>query len=160
MDGWLPPGCRVEEPLFESRMTIESANVDGETRQEQFERVLSSEPFKGLKAILDNLSGDRQALCAAVFAAHSYEELASRLGHRIDLTKQIHVQDCYSRVGAAGGIKAVLPYYDIPTQSSFPTLVNFDSTLTTTPKSASFFNKLLTALKTQLSRLPTPAAGG
>jgi hypothetical protein len=53
-------------------------------------------------------------------------------------------------VGRAGGIKAVLPCYDIPTQSSVPTLVNFDSTVTTTPKSAGFFNQMLAALKVQL----------
>ena len=66
------------------------------------------------------------------------------------LTKQIHIQDCYSRLGTAGGIKDVLPYHDVPTQSSLPTLVNFDSTVTATPKSAGFFNVMLTALKTEL----------
>ena len=60
------------------------------------------------------------------------------------------MQDAYTRVGSAGSIKAVLPYYDIPTQSSLPTLVNIDSTVTTTPKSAGFFNAMLSALKTQL----------
>ena len=54
-------------------------------------------------------------------------------------------------MGPAGGIRAVLPYYDIPTQGSFPTLVNFDATVTTTPKAAAFFNDMLTALKAQLS---------
>jgi hypothetical protein len=54
-------------------------------------------------------------------------------------------------VGPTGGIKAVLAYHDIPTQSSFPTLVSFDSTVTTTPKSAGFFNGMLAAFKTQLS---------
>ena len=83
--------------------------------------------------------------------ANSYEELLARLGYRITLTRQIHVQDAYTRVGSAGGIRTVLPYHDIPTQSSFPTLVNFDSTVTTTPKSAGFFNAMLAALKTQLS---------
>lgn len=117
----------------------------------RFDTVLSREPFKGLKAILDNVCSDHEALCARVNAANSYEELLTKLGYRLTLTKQIHVQDCYSRVGAAGGIKAVLPYYDIPTQSSFPTLVNFDATVTATPKSARFFDQMLGALKTQLS---------
>ena len=67
------------------------------------------------------------------------------------LTKQIHVQDSFSRLGPAGGIKAVLPYHDIPTQRSLPTLVNFDSTVTTTPESVGFFDKLLAALRTQLT---------
>ena len=45
----------------------------------------------------------------------------------------------------------MLPYHDIPTQSSLPTLVNFDSTVTTTPKAISFFNALLAELKNHLS---------
>jgi hypothetical protein len=44
----------------------------------------------------------------------------------------------------------VLPYFDIPTQSALPTLVNFDSTVTATPKSAAFFNGMLAELKRQL----------
>ena len=117
----------------------------------RFDTVLSREPFKGLKAILDTLGPDHEALCAGVNGANSYEELLTKLGYRLTLTNQIHVNDCYARVGATGGIKAVLPYYDIPTQSSFPTLVNLDATVTATPKSAGFFNQMLGALKTQLS---------
>ena len=132
-------------------MANSSANTGLETRQENFERALSREPFKGLKAILDSLTRDREAICAGVNGANSYEELLSRLGYRITLTRQIHVQDAYTRVGSAGGIRTVLPYHDIPTQSSFPTLVNFDFTVTTTPKSAGFFNAMLAAIKTQLS---------
>lgn len=82
---------------------------------------------------------------------NSYAEFLGRLGYRLTLTKQIHVQDAYSRVGPTGGIKAVLPYHDIPSQSSLPTLLNYDSTVTATPKSADFFNTMLAALKTQLS---------
>ena len=122
-----------------------------ETRQQNFERVLSRETFKGLKAIFDSLSPDRQELVEGVNGTNSYEELLARLGYRLTLTQQIHVQDAYTRVGSAGSIKAVLPYYDIPTQGSLPTLINIDSTVTTTPKSASFFNAMLAALKTQLS---------
>lgn len=132
-------------------MTNTSTNTGTEPRQQNFEHVLSREPFKGLKAILDSLSRDRQALCDGVNGTNSYEELLARLGYRITLTRQIHVQDSYSRLGPAGGIKAVLAYHDIPTQSSLPTLVNFDSTVTTTPQSAGFFNKMLAALKAQLS---------
>lgn len=132
-------------------MTKPSAEPGLDTRLQHFELVLSREPFKGLKAILDSLSLDRPKLCEAVHGTNSYEELLARLGYRITLIKQIHVQDSYSRVGAAGGIKAVLPYYDIPTQRSLPTLVHFDSSLTTTPKSAGFFNEMLAAFKAQLS---------
>jgi hypothetical protein len=132
-------------------MANTTAATAAETKLQHFERLLSGLSFDGLKPILAALSADRDALCAAVNVVHSYEELLSRLGYRIALTNQIHVQDCYSRVGPAGGIKAVLPYYDIPTQSSLPTLVNFDSTVTTTPRAASYFNKMLLALKAQLS---------
>src|SRR5689334_21245880 len=119
-------------------MTNQSADSGMETRSQKFERVLSRESFRGLKAIFDSLSPDRQALLEGVNGTSSYEEFLARLGYRLLLTQQIHVQDAYSRVGSAGSIKAVLPYYDIPTQSSLPTLVNIDSTVTTTPKSAGF----------------------
>src|SRR5687767_5128621 len=137
-------------------MVNPSATTLTETKLEHFERVLSAAAHDGLKAIFAALSTERETLCDAVNAAHSYEELLSRLGYRITLTNQIHVQDCYSRVGRAGGIKAVLPYYDIPTQGSLPTLVNFDATVTSTPKSVAFFDKMLVELKTELTRSKPP----
>ncbi len=130
---------------------MQNNSANSATRQQRFESILSREPFKGLKAILDSLSADQEAQCEGVNGTNSYEELVARLGYRIVLTRQIHVQDSYSHVGPAGGIKSVLPYHDIPTQGSLPTLVHFDSTVTTTPKAASFFNQMLAALKTQLS---------
>jgi hypothetical protein len=120
-------------------------------RQQNFERVFSREPFNGLKSILDSLSASREALFEAVNRSNSYEDLLAKLGYRMTLTKQIHVQDSFSRLGPAGGIKAVLPYHDIPTQRSLPTLIHFNSTVTTTPESAGFFDKMLVALRTQLS---------
>ena len=131
-------------------MTNQSVNTGIETRQQRFERVLSQEPFQGLKAILNSLSSKRESLSDGVTAANSYEDLLARLGYRVTLTKQIHVADSYSRTGPAGGIRAVLPYFDVPTQSALPTLVNFNSTVTATPKSVAFFNKLLAELKRQL----------
>ncbi len=131
-------------------MANPSVNTAVETRQQRFERMLSREPFKGLKAILDSVCRDREALCDEVNGTDSYETLMARLGYRLTMTKQIHVADSYSRTGSAGGIRAVLPYFDIPTQSALPTLVNFDSTLTSTPKSAAFFNGMLAELKRQL----------
>jgi hypothetical protein len=124
-----------------------------ETRQQRFERILSQSCFEGLKAILERVSSDREALCAGIMGTNSYEELLSRLGYKLVLTRQIHVQDSYCRVGPEGGIKAVVPYYDIPTQRSLPTLVNFDGTLTTTPSAAAFFEGLLGELRKQLSAL-------
>ena len=129
-------------------MANPSANPEPETSK--FERVLSGEPFKGLKAILDSLSSDRKAQREGVTGTSSYTDLLASLGYRITLIRQIHVQDSFTRLGSAGGIKAVLPYYDIPTQSSLPTLVNFDATVTTTPQTATFFNEMLIALKSQL----------
>jgi len=116
---------------------------------QQFETVLSHERFKPLKAILDSLPSDRQNQCEALNSALSYEDLLGRLGYRLALIKQIHVQDAFSRMGPAGGIRAVLPYHDIPTQSSLPTLVNFDATVSATPKSAAFFDQLLRQLKAE-----------
>lgn len=131
-------------------MVDSSANTVVETRQQRFERILSSEPFKGLKAVLDSLSRTPESLWNGMNSSNSYEELLARLGYRVTMTKQIHVADCYTRTGPAGGIKAVLPYFDIPTQSALPTLVNYDSTVTATPKSAAFFNGMLAELKRQV----------
>jgi hypothetical protein len=122
----------------------------GPLEQQRFEPILSQAPFAGLKAILECLSANRQAPYAALLGADSYEKLLARLGYKLILTRQIHVQDCYGRVGPEGGIKHVLPYYDVPTQSSLPTLVNFDATVTTTPKASAFFEALLRQLKEQL----------
>jgi hypothetical protein len=129
----------------------QSTHIALETRQQNFDRVLANEPFKGLRVILDSITPNRATLCEAVNATNSYEELLTKLGCRLTLTNQIHVQDCYQRVSQSGGIKAVLPYYDIPTQGSLPTLVNLDSTITTTPQSVAFFNQMLVTLKRQLS---------
>lgn len=134
-------------------MADPSSNTITESRQQIFERVLSGDPFQGLHAILGSLCADREALLENVHRAHSYEELLAALGYRMILTRQIHVQDAYSRMGPAGGIRSVLPYHDIPTQSSLPTLVHFDGTVTVTPKSVAFFNEMLTALKAQLRAL-------
>lgn len=120
------------------------------TRQQWFESLLSQARFEGLKAILEGVAPDREALYAGILHTNTYEQLLASLGHKLILTRQIHVQDCYSRLGRAGGIKAVFPYHDVPTQSSLPTLVDFHSTVTTTPKAAAFFEALLGELKRQL----------
>jgi hypothetical protein len=128
-----------------------AANTIVDTKQQRFEHILSQAPFKGLKAILDSLSPDRQALCASVASTNTFEELLARLGFPVTLIPQIHVQDSYSRLGRQGGIKAVLPYHNIPTQSALPTLIHFDSTVTSTPEGAAFFTRMLVALKVQLN---------
>jgi hypothetical protein len=122
-----------------------------------FLEIISREPFTGLKAILFSLGAEPDLLHKAIQSTRSYEELLQRVGYRIALTKQIHIQDCYSRLGPAGGIKAVLPYYDIPSGSSLPTLVNLDATVTTTPKSVAFFNQMMAAVKMELNRSKAPS---
>jgi hypothetical protein len=128
------------------------ANPEVQTEPQQLLEILSRGQFDGLKAILLSLGSEPGILNKAIQSTRSYQELLQRVGYQLTLTNQIHIQDCYSRVGPAGGIKAVLPYYDIPTQGSLPTLVNFDATITTTPKSVAFFDKMLVALKTELTR--------
>ena len=131
-------------------MASHSTSTAAETRQQKFERILCQEPFTGLKAILDSVCRDQETLYATVRSTNSYEELLARLGYQVTMTKQIHVADSYSRTVSAGGIRAVLPYFDIPTQSALPTLVNFDSTVTTTPKAVDFYDNQLTEFKSLL----------
>ena len=102
---------------------------------------------------MERVSPERERLPGLVAAVNSYAELLTRLGYRLTVVRQIHVQDCYERLGEAGGIKAVLPYHDIATQSSLPTLVNVDATVSNTPKSAAFFEALFLELKRQFQVL-------
>jgi hypothetical protein len=115
----------------------------------QFENLQSRERFKGLKAILDGLTSDCDGQREAFNSATCFEDLLKRLGYRLVLIKQIHVQDAFSRVGRSGGIRAVLPCHDTSTQSSLPTLFNFDGTVSATPKSAAFFDELVPQLKAE-----------
>jgi hypothetical protein len=115
----------------------------------QFEIVLSRERFRGLKAILDCLTFDCDAQRGAFNSATCYEDMLKGPGYRLVLIKQIHVQDAFSRVGRSGGIRAVLPCHDTSTQSSLPTLFNFDGTVSATPKSAAFFDELVPQLKAE-----------
>ncbi len=122
----------------------------GETEQQHFDRILSRDQFKPLKAILNELRMDNSVMRGAIVTTNSYPNFLGKLGYRVVLVKQIHEQDCYSRLGPAGGIRAVLPHHDMATYSTLVTLVNFDSTVTTTPKSADFFSDRLAEFKTQL----------
>jgi len=130
-------------------MITQKTETDDTRQLVDFERVLLLEPFTGLRAIFDALSRDRKALCAAMNETNSYEEMLAKLGYGFTLTKQIHVQDAFTRLAPAGRIKAVLPYYDTSTQSSFPTLINMDATVTTTAGAAEYFNKMLSVFRTQ-----------
>src|ERR1035438_7995105 len=123
-----------------------------ETAEQHFDRVLSRDQFKTLKAVLDELQMDVTAMHGAIVTTNSYQNFLSKLGYRVILVPQIHEQDCYSRLGPAGGIRAVLPHHDTATYSTLVTLVNFDSTVTTTPKSVDFFSDQLAEFKTQLMK--------
>jgi hypothetical protein len=123
-----------------------------ETELHLFDRILSEPEFKPLKAILDELRIDRSAMRGAMVTTNSYPNFLGKLGYRVILVPQIHEQDCYSRLGPDGGIRAVVPHHDVATYSTLVTLVNFDSTLTTTPKSVDFFSDQLAQFKTRLMK--------
>ena len=127
-----------------------SALPEKETEPQRFERILSRAEFKPLKAVFDNLSADSPTKIAAIITTNSYQMFLGKLGYRTIVVKQIHEQDCYARIGPAGGIRAVLPVHDMATYSTLVTLVNFDSTITTTAKSVDYYDDQLAKFKTQL----------
>jgi hypothetical protein len=121
-----------------------------ETEQQRFERILLREQFKPLKDVFDNLGMLIPVMQAAIVTTNSYLMFLAKLGYRVITVKQIHEQDCYSRLGPSGGIRAVLPVHDMATYSTLVTLVNYDSTVTTTPKSVEYYDNQLTEFKIQL----------
>ena len=121
-----------------------------ETEQQRFERVLLREQFKPLKAVFDHLGMAVPVLQAAIVTTNCYLMFLAKLGYRVIVVKQIHEQDCYSRLGPAGGIRAVVPLHDMASYSTLVTLVNFDSTVTTTSKAIDYYDDQLTEFKTQL----------
>jgi hypothetical protein len=121
-----------------------------ETEQQHFDRILSRDQFKPLKAVLNELHIDQAVMQGAIVTTNSYSNFLVKLGYRVVLEKQIHEQDCYWRLGPTGGIRAVLPHHDMATYSTLVTLVNYDSTLTTTSKSVDFYDRQLAEFKTLL----------
>jgi len=121
-----------------------------ETDLIRFDRILARPEFKPLKAVLDNLATNTALMNAALITTNSYQMFLGKLGYRVIVLKQIHEQDCYSRLGPAGGIRAVVPLHDTATYSTLVTLVNYDSTVTTTDKSVDFYDEQLAEFKTQL----------
>jgi len=114
-----------------------------ETETQRFERLVARAEFKPLKALFTGLAREVLAMHGALVTTGSYRNFLDKLGYRLVLVKHIHEQDCYSRLGPAGGIRAVLPVHDIATYSTMVTLVNFDSTVSTTPNSVDFYDELL-----------------
>jgi hypothetical protein len=121
-----------------------------ETEPQRFERILLRDQFKPLKAVFDNLGMAVPVMQAAIVTTNSYLMFLAKLGYRVIVVKQIHEQDCYSRLGPAGGIRAVVPLHDTATYSTLVTLVNFDSTVTTTPKSVDYYDNQLAEFKINL----------
>ena len=122
----------------------------GETEQQRFERILVRSQFQPLKAVLDHLGVAVPAMLGAIITTNSYQMFLGKLGYRVVVVKQLHEQDCYTRLGPAGGIRAVVPLHDMATYSTMVTLVNYDSSLTTTPKSVDFYDHQLADFKIQL----------
>lgn len=121
-----------------------------ETEQQRFERVLLRPQFKPLKAVFDNLGIAVPLMHGAIITTNSYQNFLGKLGYRVILVNQIHENDCYARLGPKGGIRAVLPVHDTATYSTMVTLVNFDSTVTTTSNSIDFYDGQLAEFKVQL----------
>jgi len=121
-----------------------------ETEQQRFERILSRGQFKPLKGVFDHLGIAVSAMLAAIITTNSYQIFLAKLGYRVIVVNQIHEQDCYSRLGPAGGIRAVVPLHDMATYSTLVTLVNYDSTVTTTPKAVDYYDNQLAEFKIQL----------
>jgi len=129
-----------------------------ETEPQRFGRILSREQFKPLKGVLDNLSLAVPLMQAAIITTNCWQMFLAKLGYRLVLVNQIHEQDCYSRLGPAGGIRAVLPVHDIATYSTMVTLVNYDASVTTTSKSVDYYDNQLAAFKSLLMNKSGDAA--
>jgi hypothetical protein len=133
-----------------SNKPIQDAPGTTETEPGRFDRILARPEFKPLKAVFDHLGADSSLKNAALITTNSYQMFLHKLGYRVTVVKQIHEQDCYSRLGPAGGIRAVVPLHDTATYSTLVTLVNYDSTVTTTPQSLEYYDEQLAGFKTQL----------
>lgn len=130
--------------------TMISAPSAVETEAQRFVRILSSSDFKPLKALMDNLQAPVMVMQEATVTTGTYRNFLDKLGYRLVVVKQIHEQDCYARIGPAGGIRAVLPVHDMATYSTMVTLVNLDSTVSTTPDSVDFYDEQLARFKVLL----------
>ena len=122
----------------------------GESELQRFERILLRPEFKQLKAVFDSLGIGVPVLQAAIITTNSYQMFLAKFGYRVVVVKQIHENDCYFRLGPKGGIRAVLPVHDTATYSTMVTLVNYDSTVTTTLNSVDFYDEQLAVFKTRL----------
>ncbi|HEY2328266.1 MAG TPA: hypothetical protein VGI63_00445 [Verrucomicrobiae bacterium] len=130
--------------------TSTAAPAVAETEPQRFARILSRPQFKPLKDVLDQLGVAAPVLLAAIVTTNSYQMFLGKAGYRVEVVKQIHEQDCYARLGPAGGIRAVLPVHDIAKYSTMVTLVNYNSTVSTTQNSVDFYDHMLAGFKIQM----------
>jgi hypothetical protein len=121
-----------------------------ETDPQRFERVLARAEFNPLKAVINHLGVDSALMNAALITTNSYQMFLGKLGYRVVIVKQIHENDCYSRLGPQGGIRAVVPLHDAATYSTMVTLVNYDSSVSTTANAIDYYDHQLAEFKIQL----------
>lgn len=136
--------------MIKTPVAVPAVSRVNETKAQRFERILALAEFKPLKAVFDQLDGDTPAKDAAISTTNSYQLFLGKLGYRIVVVKQIHEQDCYTRLGPAGGIRAVVPLHNVATYSTLVTVVNYDLTVTTTDKSVDYYDHQLAEFKTRL----------
>ena len=122
----------------------------GESEQQRFARILARPEFKTLKAVFDSLNVAPSMMIAAIVTTNSYQMFLAKVGYRVIVVQQLHEKDCHFRLGPKGGIRAVLPVHDTATYSTMLTLVNYDSTVTTTLNSVDFYDDQLAEFKTRL----------
>ena len=99
---------------------------------------------------MDNLRVAIPLMHESIVATNCYQMFLGKVGYRMLVVKQLHEQDCYSRLGPQGGVRAVLPVHDTATYSTMVTLVNFDSTVTTTANAVDYYDEQLADFKVQL----------
>jgi len=138
--------------MIKPETTTPAANppAAGETEPQRFARILLRPQFKPLKGVLDNLGIAVPLMLGAIITTNSYQMFLGKVGYRVVVVPQIHENDCYARLGPKGGIRAVLPIHDIASYSTMVTLVNFDSTVTTTSNSIDYYDDQLREFKIQL----------
>jgi hypothetical protein len=136
--------------MSKSKTTPAGTPSASETDPERFERILLRPQFKPLKGVFDNLGITVPLMLGAVITTNTYQMFLSKVGYRVIVVPHIHENDCYSRLGRKGGIRAVLPIHDTATYSTLVTLVNFDSTVTTTANSIEYYDDQLREFKSQL----------
>ena len=123
-----------------------------ETEQQLFDRTLAHNNFKPLKAVLESLRVEGAVLRETMLITSSYPDFLSKLGYRLVLVEHIHEQHSYTLLGPQGGIRAVLPHHDTTSYNTLVTLVNYDSSVTTTPNAVKFYSASLAELKKLLTK--------